>query len=70
MKAETSQNFHFDTGANKTQLYLWSGGGDHHIGHEVISFIHALHKMQKVSAQPALVENRKQKFLQSKLFLE
>jgi len=44
------------------ELYLWSGGGDHHIGHEVIPFIHALPKMQEVSAHPALVrqhgENR------------
>lgn len=52
------------------ELYLWSGRGDHHIGHEVIPFIHAPHKMQEVSAQPALAENRKQKFLQSKLFVE
>lgn len=44
------------------ELYLWSGGGDHHIGHEVIPFIHALPKTQEVSAQPAMVrqhdENR------------
>lgn len=40
---------------NTSEFYLWSGRGDHHIGHEVIPFIHALPRKPEVSAQPALV---------------